>query len=207
MKHPSTVLLLTLFVCVTLVSSCSSIVLSCYGMRNPKPVDHTTIVKQAKKYHIPESDSYVLDTAYKEYVTTRGLPFTQENSYNHLQPLQALYFDSNNNLVSFQINCYAGGFPNLNWNRNNSMGTFPPNQQAPVDSLIPLNKLITFMQPLAGAQNIKTDNADYVVVVFWTKFMGRQSKRLIRYVQQNRQLAPDKKVKIVYVNADNLFVD
>jgi hypothetical protein len=87
------------------------------------------------------------------------------------------------------------------------MGTFPPGQQTPVDTLIPLNKLLTLMHPLAGAQNIKTDNAEYVVVVFWTKFMGRQSKRLIRYVQQNRQLAPGKKIKIVYVNADNQFLE
>jgi hypothetical protein len=181
--------------------------LACYGMRNPKAVDDRAILKQAKKYHIPESDSYVLDSAYKFYLKSLITSTNQESIKNHMQPLQALYFDSNHNLVSFQVNCYAGGFPNLKWNRNEMMGTFPPGQQAPLDTLLSLEKLLTLMHPIAGVPYTNTHTDDYVVVVFWTKFMGRQSKRLIRYVQQNRQLAPGKKIKIVYVNADNQFLE
>jgi hypothetical protein len=35
--------------------------------------------------------------------------------------------------------------------------------------------------------------------------MGRQSKRLIHFVQENSKLAKDYKVKIIYVNTDNIF--
>lgn len=37
--------------------------------------------------------------------------------------------------------------------------------------------------------------------------MGRQSKRLIGFVQDNVKLATDKRVKIIYVNTDNFFAD
>jgi hypothetical protein len=35
--------------------------------------------------------------------------------------------------------------------------------------------------------------------------MGRQSKNLIHTVQQNARLAADKRIKLLYVNNDNLF--
>ncbi len=35
--------------------------------------------------------------------------------------------------------------------------------------------------------------------------MGRQSKRLIHFVQENYKLAKDFNVKIIYVNTDNVF--
>jgi hypothetical protein len=37
--------------------------------------------------------------------------------------------------------------------------------------------------------------------------MGRQSKRFIEYVQENVKLALDKKVKIYYVNSDNVLAN
>ena len=36
--------------------------------------------------------------------------------------------------------------------------------------------------------------------------MKRQSKRFVRFVQENSKLETTKKVKIIYVNIDNVFV-
>ena len=52
---------------------------------------------------------------------------------------------------------------------------------------------------------ISIENYDYIVFVYWNRFMGRQSKRLIHFVQENYKLAKDFNVKIIYVNTDNVF--
>jgi hypothetical protein len=43
------------------------------------------------------------------------------------------------------------------------------------------------------------------VVVFWTRFMGRQTKRFVETVQQNVNLSKGKPVNVIYINNDNFF--
>lgn len=64
---------------------------------------------------------------------------------------------------------------------------------------------MTFILPTANSKPIEVEGLDYFVVVQWNRFMGRQSKRLIRIVQQNSLLAEDVNVRIIYVNTDNNF--
>jgi hypothetical protein len=46
--------------------------------------------------------------------------------------------------------------------------------------------------------------ADYTVVMQWSRFMGRQSKRFIQEVQRNAALAsPGQTVRLLFVNNDN----
>jgi hypothetical protein len=103
------------------------------------------------------------------------------------------------------VNCYAGGFPNLNWNRQGIFNEFIPKQQAPIDSLLTLTTQLNFLKPLSKSYLISTESYDYVIVVYWSRFMGRQSKRFIRIIQKNIQLEKTKKVKIIYANNDNIF--
>ncbi len=84
------------------------------------------------------------------------------------------------------------------------MSSFPPKAQAPIDSIIDLPTQIKHLRKLSYSKTISIDNYDYHVIVYWNRFMGRQSKRLIRLVQQNSKNT-DKKVKILYVNTDNIF--
>ena len=105
------------------------------------------------------------------------------------------------------MNCYTGGFPNLRWDRDDIMTTFPPKQQAPIDSIVPLETHLKYLKSLSKTEKFQTENFDYIVVVHWNRFMGRQSKRLIRFVQDNSILAIDTKMKIIYVNTDNLFAE
>ena len=61
------------------------------------------------------------------------------------------------------------------------------------------------MNPLSTTQKFNSTDFDYVVVVMWSRFMGRQSKRLINLVQDNVNLAGNNKVKVLYVNNDDIF--
>ena len=126
---------------------------------------------------------------------------------NHVQPLQALYFDSKGQLVRFYVNCYAGGFPQLHWNRNGAFENFLPKNQAPVDSLLSLRELAGFIKPISGNSELLLEKYfDHYVIVFWDKCMKRHSKRLIKTIRNNLKLAKDQKTLVLYVNYDNVAV-
>lgn len=201
---------LSIFIIITLtfslgLTSCSSIFKGFYGMKKTKTIDEKTIARYSKKYNIPTADSYELDTAYFSYLFLLDTAKYKSQIKNHSQPLQALYYNKLGNLKSFQVNCYAGGFPNLKWNRNEIMTTFPPRQQAPIDSIVSLEIQIKYLKPLSQTSKLSVDSYDYIVIVYWSRFMGRQSKRLIHFVQENSKLEKEKKVKIIYANTDNIF--
>lgn len=202
MKRNATLSILTLLLSLI---SCSPVIMKTYGMKNIKSIPNQKIVEFSEKYNIPLADSYKLDTSYISFISAFDTLKYKEQIKNHLQPLQALYYDKSGQLQSFQINCYTGGFPNLNWDRNEIMTTFPPQEQAPVDSILPLDLHLKYIQQLPESKVISTDGYDYIVIVQWSRFMGRQSKRLIEAVQENAKLAENQKVKIIYVNTDEVF--
>mgnify|MGYP000858766587 FL=1 len=174
-------------------------------MKKTKTVDEKTITRYSQKYNIPTADSYELDTAYFSYLFSLDTVKYKSQIKNHYQPLQALYYDNLGYLKSFQVNCYAGGFPNLKWDRNEIMTSFPPRQQAPIDSIVSLETQMKYIKPLSQTSKLSVDNYDYIVIVYWNRFMGRQSKRLIHFVQENSKLEKEIKVKIIYANTDNIF--
>lgn len=185
-------------------TSCSQAVLRLYGIKSIKEIDETAILKYGKKFNIPNNDSYEVDTAYLSYLMSLDTIKNHGQIKNHYQPLQALYYNSNGTLESFHVNCYASGFPNLIWDKDDLFNTFIPKQQAPLDSIVPLATQLKYLKPLSKTSIISTEDFEYVIVVHWNRFMGRQSKRLIKIVQENVKLSEDVKVKFVYANSDNM---
>ncbi len=186
--------------------SCSvGLLASFYGMKKIKPIKEKTINRYAKRYHIPLEDSYEMDTSYFTFLFSHDSIRYKKQIKNHVQPLQVLYFDKTRQLVSFHINCYAGGFPNITWNRNDIMTVFPAKEQAPLDSILTFEKQLSFLRPLKQTEKLIPEKYDYVVIVYWCKFMTRQSKRLVRFAQNNALLEKNQRVKLVYVNGDNVF--
>ena len=176
-----------------------------YGIKNPKVIDEKAILSYSKMYNIPLEDSYVIDTSYSSFISSLDTTWNKVHFKNHLQPLQALYYNQTGQLQSFQINCYAGGFPNLHWNRDNILTTFPPLQQAPVDNILSLDMQLKYLKSLTTTKKVSVANYDFIVIIYWNRFMSRQSERLIHFIQDNSKLANGKKVKILYANNDNIF--
>lgn len=205
MKSQPSIFTLFAFTCILLLPSCSTLLTGLYGMKKIETVDEKTILQYSEKYNIPIADSYELDSSFISFLTSLDTTRYKEQVKNHSQPLQALYYKRTGQLQSFQVNCYAGSFPNLHWDRDGIMTTFPPGQQAPLDSIVSLEKQLKYLKPLSQTEDLSIESWDYIVIVYWSKFMGRQSERLIRFVQDNSKLAGDKKVKIIYVNNDNIF--
>lgn len=200
----STKVLLLLLLTVGLLS-CSNVIMSFYGMKNPKPIDDKTIQKFAGKYKIPESDSFKHDTAYAQFIRSMDSSIDPTIQKDHYQPLQLHYYNRDGELITYHNNCETGGFPNLKWDESGMLSTFPPQPYTPLSTLLPIDKHLHYLKPLGATERFDFQNYDYTVVVYWSRFMGRQSKRLVKAVQENADLALGKKVKVIYTNTDNVF--
>lgn len=195
--------LIVLILCCISLTSCSAIILGMYGIKNPHSLDEKEVARYSQKYKIPLADNYELDTSFSSFITSFDKIRYKAEIKNHYQPLQALYFERSGQVQSFHVNCHAGGFPNLKWRELN--GAFPPAQQTPVDSLLLFDRQLACLRNLSSSQKIAFEEYDYVVVIYWSCWMGRQSKRFIRSVQQNCENTAGKKVKVIYVNSDKIY--
>jgi hypothetical protein len=187
-----------------LMSSCASVILGMYGIKNAKPVTEADVLKAAQSYDIPLENIYELKKEKLYYLFSLDSAKFSSSIQDHYQPLQILYYDRKENLISFHPNCYTGGFPNLKWNKNGKLNVFPPATSAPVDTIFPLQKQLEYLKPYSTTKTFNPSDYSYVVVVHWNIHMGRQSRRLIEVVKHNLKFAKNEKVKVIYVNNDNV---
>jgi hypothetical protein len=178
-----------------------------YGIKTPKEIEEKKIERISKRFDLPSADVFELDTAFYSFLTSHDTAAYKLQIKNHIQPLQALYFSQTGQLLSYQINCYAGGFPNITWERDSIFSVFPPRQQAPIHTLVSVSTQIEYLKPLTHSEKINLDNYDYLVFVYWSEFMGRQSRRFLESVKNNRLLSENEKIRVIYVNNDNFFID
>ncbi len=176
-------------------------------------MSETQLIAQATKWNIPDTLIYELDAIkqLKFFFPTDSL-MADYNSGNsnpkindYLQPMQACYYDSTGKLISWFINCYAGGFPNLKWNKTGAFNqSFPPMPtMAPLDTLQNLTQQLSLFIPVGKSEIDSSTLATYTVVVYWSKTFGRQSKRLVKLVNKNLKLGQGKNIRLYYVNGDN----
>lgn len=185
------------FIFLFSLSSCTSIFYGIYGIKEPKVIAQHQLTKTAsKRFNIDTKNLIILDSSYKLFCTNNYLPDT--SSFNlALQPLQLRIY-KNDTLVAFQANCNVGGFPNLNWERDRYFNTIPATHHTLKNAPLLKNELLAMRSALPPSEN-------YVVLVFYTNFMHRQSKRLIKFAERLQQLHPDKKFRYMYVNGEEIF--
>lgn len=162
------------------------------------------IIETAKSFKIDNTYALCkLDTGFYYFLKTVN---SSDINGHLLQPLQVMYFDKSGKMTSFFEIEGISGFPNLDWNENKDFELFPPNnkQGNAVDS-ITYQILKPYFLPVKN-YNPEDEYIDYYVVVIWNKFMGRQSKLLIKLVQENVKLAKNENVKVIFVNTDNFNV-
>lgn len=178
-----------------------------YGIQDTHSISDSSLNVYAGHFKIPLADNYSMDTSFATFIHSFDTTQFKYQIKNHYQPLQALYFDKTNHLVKYYINCYAGGFPTLKWNRNGNLNIFLPKDQAPLDTLLTLDKQETFLKSTKNSKPPDFSNYDYTVFIYWNLFMKRHSRHLIKSIRKNCTLAYNYSVKIVYVNNDNLFAN
>ena len=164
------------------------------------------MVSFLKQQKINDPVIYFIDTHYKKQL--QKLSNDTVLLKHHLQPLQASYYNKEGKLISFQINCNAPGFPNLNWNNKKVMEVFPPESNAPVDTLLNQQRHLEFLKSNSIKKIEIERDFDYFIIVYWAGFLKKQSVGLINAVNENIKLnLENKKIKIIYVCSDNVFVE
>lgn len=188
-----------------LLSSCKLI----FGIKNPRLLNDDEIKKYAIKYGIPLESVYKLDTlkyrkAFQAIKQSRPLLY-----HDVYQPLQVKGFDSVGKMTLFLINCNIQGGLTLKWDFAGTFDVFPPQQNyiAKVDTVLSLDDDIKFYQSLKGDTIDKSTlkGSDYTLIVFWSRFMNRQSKNLIQVLLNYQNHNNGKKIKELFINVDNLY--
>ena len=132
---------------ILVFGSCARIIVGMYGVnRTHTFVNQDNLAVLAKEYNVPLRDWFELDTLYFHFIRSFDDEVHFCSKRDHTQLLQILYFNQNGDLISFFTNCYAGGFPNLRWNRNNLLNTFVPKSRAPIDTLVNFDRLFSFFE-------------------------------------------------------------
>lgn len=182
-----------------------------YGIKEPHAVSEQEILSYANKHGFGSLDIYRLRPKYEKYLDDK-FPDTSINPSGSvcatgmkkrlIQPIQYMLFDRWGKLMVHTVNCNAGGFPNLNWNTGGAFEIFPPQSLDVVDSTFSIDELYPFFDPIEITRR-RLGEAEYECVIFWNKFMGRQSRRLIEYAIEN---AKGHDVRFYLVNNDDLYI-
>lgn len=165
-----------------------------------------------KEFKLPKEKTFRLDTNYVRYLFSFDTTQYAGEIQNHYQPIQAVYYDNKGNLISFHTNCYASaGISDgldFNWNQLNVFSSFVPGTLAPIDSILPLSRHLSFIRAFDNKPIDTTgfSSFDYTVIIHWgKKWRPKDSKNLIKIVTNNVNLAVNKKINIMYVNSDDAF--
>lgn len=191
---------------------CNKTLMIAYGIQQPKPISNEKIKKTSEKLGIRKQEAFILNKRYfyliekKDTISFTGRSKCSEMIAKYQQPLQLLYFNDKGDLISFHNNCYAPGFPNLNWNKQGQFNKFIPSTTIPItDTVITSDLLLSCIEPLSN--DYKVPNEKPIIILFWCNFMLRQSRQLIKIANKNLRLDVSHSCKIIYVNLDNCFID
>lgn len=186
-------------------SSCITLIKLKMGIRDPKVMDEKLHGRYLRKLKAPTNQAYLIDTNYVNFLEIKDTLLFRKEKKNHYQVIQALYYGHNQFQEAWFINCYAPGYPKLNWNIDNNFATFPPKTAAPLDTLLSFDRLINHAEAFKNHEKEKVGkNEPYTVVFIWNRFMIRETKRLHKLVKENLQKC-NEPYRIIYINNDNIF--
>lgn len=181
------------------LSSCN-LTRALYGIKNVAFIDKIDLIKH--DFILNAKESYVLNKNFIGFLDTlKSGGLVVEQNY-HFQPLKVYYYHYDT-LISIHVNCYTGGFPNLNWNRYGAFDVFPARSQFKPDTLIPLAKHLQYLEDSMGFAP-KPLSSKYTVLIYWNVYMGRQSRQFLNTLSKNLEQTP-LNTRVIYVNNDQFF--
>jgi hypothetical protein len=191
-----------------LLCSCNSIFYNVAGLKKSKNFKIEKLPQYCEKYNIDYNYCYTLNTL--EYkLKLENLKEKNPELFNLLsQPLQIKVFNPEGKSIGFLANCQVGGFPNLKWNRFNSFQSFPPDftKFNSIDTVFALNNELKLLNKV-NKNDIHGNPSNRIsLIVYWSYLMGRQSKRLIKLLNEYQDEHSNQNIRIFYVNIDSLYL-
>jgi hypothetical protein len=198
------------FLILAFFFSCKPMAYGILGIRDIKTKTEEEKTRFLNKLDVPSEAVFEYNTRYLRETDTISTINDSKLKY-FIQPLQLQFFDATGTSVLHYKNCDVPGIINLKWNHYGIFDSLPPKYQLRFynDSIHSLESQFQFITPLGAANTAyltEYSDYDYTLVVVWTMWMHRQSKRLIRDVLEFKSRYPDKKLKVVFINFDNYFV-
>lgn len=176
------------------------------GIKNYDNYSQKEVVEVSKKFTIPQSQSYIIDSLYYKQFGFNRREEIKGFRKDLFQPLQIRIYDSNGKLIGHRANCNVPGFPNLKWNGYGYFNSFPPTLDCHlIDTIqnLTINKEFENIIPLFDSTTT-TPTKKYTVFIYWSRFMNRQSKLFIKKVNKYYSAYCDS-INYYYVNTEPLF--
>ncbi len=197
-------------------TSCLKIYLRIYGIKTNKLVNERMLSSFLIKNAI--SDSLILELDSNKYAALIDLKTKDTLNYkhakwwtqNHIQPIQVIYFDlyANKSIAAF-FNCVAEtrGISTMTWNKENELDFFPPRTYDKwSDSLFTSKEILNTVIDLKAKKEFTLkNNKKYLVLLFYTLFIEKQSLNMIREVNYNLSKYGKDDYQLYYINMDNYF--
>lgn len=184
--------------------SCRFVMLKMIGIHEPKDsVDRRKIDWLVEKNGMAAFPNYMVKYSCRLLWRKAANSDDEEprTLYYYLQPLQVFIYNSSDGLIYHQANCQTGGFPNLKWNGYHAFSGLKKKKHLPDTNLVfnkeRFNYTVLKPSPIHPGR--------YKIVVVWTTFMGRQSRRLVDFSKTIPALNPDMEFDLIFVNFDPLF--
>ncbi len=177
-----------------------------YGIKFHTHLQDEQIIEYTQKMGLGKFNLYKLDTSFYSYLYRFDETYTFKRE-NHLHPLQAIFYNSKGEMISFLSGSFAdAGLFNLKWGKKEIYHSrFPPQSQTPVDDMLPLDSLRNFIGPLK-VSDTSSSSKKFTVVVFVADFTGRQLERFLRFLDVSKlQQDVHGGVDVMVVAADNFY--
>ena len=199
-------LLILIFLCTGAPWGCSKVIVGLTGMHIfDRDVSRQKVSRMARRMGLRDTDYFVLSGRYAKWMEVRKEVDTERQWQSRMQPLQLRYYGEDRRVEWLIPNCDVGGFPNLNWASFGLPDSLVPRKQQRItDSTWTIDQDLDFMvRPTSVMGLANVPKAKGHLLVYWTYFAGRQSKRLVRHVRKWKKLHDDQ-TTVIYVNADSL---
>lgn len=190
--------------------SCNKLLVSIYGIDAKafnEDYNKDIVIKKGLEADLDVEKLYYLDSAFLN-VLIDSTKYTKVQVKNTLQPLQVYFVDSLGNDLTYLLNCFYGGFPNINFNKYGELDAFPTESDS---SRLVNNVLIKDRVPYI--KNIKTDNQinltenrKHKILVFYSETMGRQKKRMFKQVNVLFNKYDASVYELIHISLDQLYV-
>lgn len=200
------VLFITALLNALLLSACAQFAMHRLGVKELKVFDEQAYIRTRDaligQYAGPTDAAASSDSAYRYY-------FQRLNKGNAskdcAQPIQILYFKGDS-LVSWHINCYAGGLSiffsgYLNWEMEGRFRCFPPKSAGAVS---PHSVRLSELMRLYGITETPTP---YTVVFFYTNMLEKQSRHAFKVIVKNiKKYHKGTPPLIILINSDKFLI-
>ncbi len=178
-------------------------------------INQSEYLEFAEENNIDYNDVYFLEHGYIiDYLPSMNeIDTTKHSMHDFYQPMQSLFYDKNDSLISHNWNCAAWGSNylnpmSLNWNRFHIYDQFPP-VFTPYTHVVNAVKdsIINYLTPLMNKTNYHdSTDYDYTVFVFGGLCFDGNTEKLIEAVDKCIALdSSGVKIKKYFVITDELL--